>query len=334
MDGWKANSRLAFFVENNVLSQRNNFGQSAISSLNAPLLPEDDGSLQEAIFALQRLYKSLPLSSPLSASLERILQLAEDTIVFYATMPAQQLFEKLQEFRAHLLWTPITLMQSTENPNLVLIVVAHLYSVGLAIDASIPELNGAGLGTLTTDAIEEIERKLRFSQSPTIHQIYHAVGADDLMRFPREISYRARHRQSSPYQGPALASGQQSPYGFQNLHIESAPSTPGFPGTFPMFLNQSNEDLSVPPSPFLLQTYNASPTSRRHSQLLEQSPRPSTMPFGGRAVSGSSYRGESPLYSPAFPSPAHSFLEDDHTYSFGNSSSGYHTGFVNSAVWT
>ncbi|MCJ1402960.1 hypothetical protein MMC11_006182 [Xylographa trunciseda] len=333
MHAWKRNSRLALYVEDNVLFQPRTFARPLTATANVPVLPEDDRSLQQAIDTLQRLHKYLSSNHQLRACVEDVLQSAREIEGFSATIPAPQLFEKLQVFRSRLLWLPIALFQRAENFSLNLLVIAHLYAVGLAIDTSIPELNGAAFGVLVTAPIEEIDRQLRFSHSPTVQQTYHPQIAD-MMQFPRELASRSRfHLLSVISSSDNLQPGSQSPFGFQNLRIDSAPGTPGFPGTFPMFSNRSTEDLSVPPSPFLLhQSYNNSPTSQRHSQIYEQSARPVSI-HEHRTYSGSSFTGGSPAYSPSY-SPVPTFVEDEHSYTFGDSSTDYHGGFVTPTIWT
>ena len=333
MDAWKGNSRLAPYVESNVLSQPRSYTRPSAATTNVPLLPEDDRSLQQAIETLQLVQKFLSTNLQLRPCVEDILQSARDIEGYSAKIPAPQLFEKLQAFRSRLLWLPIALFQKDENFGLNLLVIAHLYAVGLAIDSSIPELNGAAFGVLVTAPIEEIDRKLRFSQSPTVQQTNHPRIAD-MMQFPRELASRTRfYHLSLVSLSDVLQPGPQSPFGFQNLRIDSAPGTPGFPGTFPMFSNRSTEDLSVPPSPFLLhQSYNNSPTPQRHSQVYEQSTRPMST-HENRTYSGSSFTGGSPAYSPSY-SPVPTFVEDEHHYNFEESSADYHGGFVTPTIWT
>ncbi|MCJ1390331.1 hypothetical protein MMC18_003190 [Xylographa bjoerkii] len=334
MDAWKGNSRLALYVENNVLFQPRTFARPLIATANVPVLPEDDRSLQQAIDTLQLVHTYLSTNHQLRACVEDVLQSARDIESLSATIPAPQLFEKLQAFRSRLLWLPIALFHRAENFGLNLLVIAHLYAVGLAIDTSIPELNGAAFGVLVTAPIEEIDRKLRFSHSPTIQQTYQSPTIADMMQFPRELASRNRfHQLSVVSSSDTLQPGPQSPFGFQNLRINSAPGTPGFPGSFPLFSNRSTEDLSIPPSPFLLhQSYNNSPSSQRHSQIYEQSARPVSI-HDHRTYSGSSFTGGSPAYSPSY-SPVPTFVEDEHNYNFGESSADYHGGFVTPTIWT
>ena len=333
MDAWKANSTLALYAEKNVLCQPRSFARPPMATTTVPLLPEDDRSLQEAISILQVVHKYLSTNHQLRACVEDILQSAREIESFSATVPAPQLFERLQSFRSRLLWLPIALFNKAENISLSLLVIAHLYAVGLAIDTAIPELNGAAFGVLVTAPIEEIDCKLRSSHSPTNQETNHSQLAD-MMKFPRELASRTRfHHQSAISLSDTLQSGLQSPFGFQNLRIDSAPGTPGFPGTFPMFMNRSTEDLSVPPSPFLLhQSYSNAPTSQRYSQGYEQSPRPISIHEHG-TYSGSSFTGGSPAYSPSY-SPAPTFVEDEHSYNFDEPSAEYHGGFVTPTIWT
>lgn len=336
MEAWRHSSRLADFVQSHVVPQPRAFVPTPMGSYNAPPLPEDDRSLQDSIRTLGLLQEYFPSNHPLRAYVDDILGTAVEIDICYARMPAQLLFEKLQTFRARLLWMPVSLAQGAENSSLNLLVIAHLYSLGLSVDSSIPELNGAAFGALTAGPIEEIDRRLRRSHSPNFQSSFESARLDSMMQFPRQIAARNRYRLSTINQASdVLSSGQQSPYGFQSLRIESAPTTPGFPPKFPTFANRSTEDLSVPSSPFLLQTYNSSPSSPHHSQHLERVSRSGSMNINidRRRFSGN-HQGDSPAYSPAY-SPALTFPDDDYMFAFGESSaSGYHSGLVSPTIWT
>ena len=334
MDAWKESSALAFYVERNVLFHPRTFARPSIATTNTRAFLEDDRSLQEAIDTLQSVHKSLSTNHQLRASIEGILQAAQEIERCSATMPAPQLFEKLQSFRSRLLWLPITLFQRAENVSLNLLVIAYLYAVGLAIDTSIPELNGAAFGVLVTTPIDEIDQNLSSSRSSPAQKHHQSPDIANMMQFPREIASRSHFHQLKVVSlSDALQPGRQSPFGFQSLRIDSAPGTPGFPGTIPMGSNFSTEDLSVPPSPFLLhESYKSSPKSTRHSQIFEQSPGPVSI-HDRRTYSGSSFTGGSPSYSPSY-SPVPTFVEDEHNYNIGEPLADHYGGFVTPTIWT
>ena len=305
----------------------------------APMLPEDDRSLQQAINALHQLLLYLAEDSLLHRFVEELLHSAEDIELSSRTTREDQLFDKLQFLRMRLLWAPISLVQTIDSTHMNLTAVAHLYSLAMAVDASLPELNGAAFGGLTSGPIDEIDRRIRFT-SP--HGYDSASVLDDLMQFPRRMAHKNNiHRGSivgsvgrpDSIHGSVHGSihgsihgGRSSPYGFQNLQLDSAPHTPNFPPSFPVYAgNISQEDLSVPPSPFL-SSFVPHPGSRRHSGLIEgHSPRPSSMSFEHHSFSQLGYRDESPAYSPAGGySPAHSFLEEDPNFYGGSSPSWGH----------
>ena len=329
-------SRLASYVQSHVVPQSEVFVQPQMGSLSSLVLPEDDASLQEAIHTLKSLQKQISAQHPLRKVVEEICNSAEQINVYYNSMPAQQLFEKLQEFRARLLWMPISLVQGAEDSRLRLLIVAHLYAVGLSIDNSIPELNGAAFGRMVATPIGELDRKLKYNQSPTIQQSFASTRPDDMMCFPRQIAAKAHYKtQSFSQVSDTLPSGRQSPYGFQNLRLDSPHhSPPGFSGTFTA-VNRSTGDLSVPPSPFLLQTYNTSPRSRRPSPSFQQHSRSGSMNINidRKAFSAFGAPGGLPAYSPAY-SPALTLAEDDYRFSFGESSTGYNSGLVSPSIWT
>jgi hypothetical protein len=316
MVAWKDISLLAHFVERHVQSpERDNlFMPPGMGGMIAPMLPEDDHSLQESITALQHLTSYVQNDAQLYHFVDEILRNAREIETCSRTMRDEQLFDKLQPLRMRLLWAPIHLVQTVDHTNANFLTVAHLYGTAMAIDVSLPELNGAAFGALTTAPLLEIDRKLRYTSPPTYDPI---TGIEEMMMFPRQISGRIRLARGSFDNGlESLNPGHGSPYSFQNLHLDSGPTTPAFPPSFPTFMpNISAEDLnlSVPPSPFL--NSFVSQGSKRHSGLLENHSRPTSMNFDRRSFSGFSSigpGGESPSYSPAAHSPVPSaYLEDD-----------------------
>ena len=331
MDAWKDTSRFASFVENHVVHRPSRLMQPQRAASGAPMLAEDDDSLQKAIESLQRLGLYLQNDASLSQPVQDILDSARKVQNYSAVLRPEQLFEKLDSLRSMLLWMPILLLQGSGIRSVDIQVIAHLYSTALAVDASIPELGGASFGVLTTGPIEEIDRMVRYNRSTPDRQNSEPNRADDMMQFPRHIASRVRYqRQSSSQLSENLLNGQQSSFGFQSLHIDSAPSTPGFQGTYPMFANQSVEDLSGPPSPFL--QAHASSGSRRYSQRVEHSPRPSSITaFDHRSFSPFNQRGLSPTYSPSY-SPG--YFEQEPGMRYAESSPGHIPGFVAPTAWT
>ena len=339
MGPWKDTSALALFVEQHVQAQEQDpfFMPPTLGGMMAPVLPEDDHSLQEAITALQQLLVYLRNNAGLHKYVEELLQSAQEIEIFSRTMRGEQLFEKLQHLRNRLLWSPISLLKTQDRTNLNFVIIAHLYALAMAVDASLPELSGATFGALAAAPMDDVERRVRFSSPQSFDS---SSAMDELMIFPCQIANKTRQARGifdQINQQESLNPGQQSPYGFQNLNIESGPTTPNFPPTYPIFAaNISNEDLtlSVPPSPFL-HSFVPQGAPRRHSALVEsRSPRPSSMNFDRRSFSGFSslgHGGESPAYSPAAYSPVPSnYLEDDQSL-FGETSSswGNPSGFVN-----
>ena len=330
MDAWKDTSRFASFVENHVVFRPSNLMQPQTAASGAPMLAEDDDSLQNAIESLQRLSLYLQTDASLSQPVQDILDSARKVQNYSAVLRPEQLFEKLDSLRSMLLWMPILLLQSSAIRSVDIQVIAYLYSTALAVDASIPELGGASFGVLNTGPIEEIDRIVRYNSTPGRHNS-DPGRADDMMQFPRHIASRVRYqRVSSSHMSENLLSGQQSSFGFQSLHIDSAPSTPGFPGTYPVFSNQSIEDLSGPPSPFL--QAHVSSGARRYSQRVEHSPRPSSIgSFDHKSFSPFNQQGPSPTYSPSY-SPGYFDQEPGRRYA--ECSPGHVGGFVAPTAWT
>ena len=331
MEPWKDNSPLAFFVETHCIFKAPTFMPPTFGSggLMAPLLPDDDQSLQEAIHALRQLLAYLQGDAQLRQFVEEILRTAEEVDLSSRTTREDQLFEKLQFLRMRILWAPIGLLQSFDQSNLKLLVIAHLYAVAMAVDASLPELNGAAFGPLVSGPIEDMDRRIRFTSPQSFDS---SSPLDELMSFPRRMTSKNQQTRGSVVGSTGvpdpLMPGQQSPgFGFGGLSLDSAPHTPNFPPTFPLFGgNISQEDLSVPPSPFLSSYVPHAglpapdPASRRHSALINHS-RPNSISLDRRSFSALGYREDSPAYSPAgYASPAHSYVESDRGSVFGDGS--------------
>lgn len=289
----------------------------------APLIPDDDQSLQEAIHALRRLLAYVQSDAHLRQFVEEILRTAEEIDVCSRTTREDKLFEKLQFLRMRILWAPIGLLQTPDPSTSNMLVIGHLYAVAMAVDASLPELNGAAFGSLVGNPIEDIDRRVRFSSPQSFDSV---SPVDELMMFPRKMAGKNQQNRGGSVVGSTgvpdpLLQGQQSPFSF-GVNLDSAPHTPNFPPTFPTWGNISQEDLSVPPSPFL-SSYIPQPQdagSRRHSALINHS-RPNSISLDRRSFSALGYREDSPAYSPAgYGSPAHSYVESDRGSVFGEGS--------------
>ena len=302
-------------------------------SLQPSTLAFDHEALLLAADALQRLSASPPRSRTLRQCLAEITEFTQEVQTFGTTMRSEQVFEKLQSFRSWLFWLPISMINSDRIEDSDLILLAQLYTVALAVDAAFPELGGAALGSLTADAIEQIDSKLRYRQSSRSMRNQDPAELDELMQCARLMLTRFRLESTASQSAQQVhISRAQSPYGFQHLSLGSQPGTPGLapgtpagypsglPGTFSMIPNVSLEDLSGPASPFL--QYSA-PASPRHSQLLEGSPLPEDMSFDNRSLSAFSYGGDSPAYSPGYLEEEPIFTYRGHSPGYGGHSPGY-----------
>ena len=295
----------------------------------------DQESLLLAADALQRLASSPPKSNRLCQCLAEISEFTHEIQAFGATMRSEQIFDKLQSLRAWLFWLPVTLVHAERIDDTDLVLLAQLYTVALAVDSAFPELGGASLGSLTADAIEQIDSKLRYRQSSRSSRNQNPAEVDELMQCCRMMLAKFRLESAQHQDAPQmqLHGSPQSPYGFQHLSLGSQPGTPGLapstpgwaPGTpagypsaglagnFSLIPNHSLEDLSVPASPFL--RYSA-PVSRRHSGLIEPTSRPEDLCFDNQSLSAFSFGGDSPAYSPGF-------YDDDQYFQYRGHSPGY-----------
>ena len=305
------------FIQDEVIARPSNFNPLGF-------LGEDDTSLVEAIQALQGLCGSLPNNSPLRYWTEEILRSCGEIQAYSAKVQPSQMFDRVQALRSAVLWIPFKIMQiSRDIGSFELIVLAHLYAAAFAVDASIPEFQGAALGRLVTRQLRELGAYVAR---------YYVSLDDPLMQFPKAMIAKGVPQQAyALHSSENLGSGQQSPYGLQNLNLGSAPSTPGFPERFPMLSTHSTEDLSIPGSPYL-STYAGAPSHRQ--SLIEHSPRPGSITSHGRRSFSPvawSARGDSPAFSPAMPAWQG---EDEHGSLFAEPAATYTGGFVPSPVWT
>lgn len=343
MNAWKDNSLFLAFIEANPT-------YFSPQSIPTTFLSFEDNSLRRATSALHRLSARLPNVHPLAQRLHEIIDFAQDFQSCSTAMQSKQLFEKLQPLRAWLFWMPVNLVKANDMGSSAMVLLAQLYTLSLAIDSSIPELKGAALGSLTVQAIEQIDIKLRYTQGFPLGIEMSPSDLDELMQFPRMTAARSQlalqsisakiKMEDTDSQFSAQSLPQHSPYGFRPLSIGSQPGTPsypppgtpGFSSTPPMLPTHSFEDLSHPPSPFL---QYESPLSHRHSQTLELSPRPHRLSFDARSLSGYEYslKGESPAYSPAAYSPGFIPDPEDEAWAFGGNSPAYSGGYVNRYLW-
>lgn len=337
MKSWKDTSLFLTFIEDNPAF----FSPQSMPTTSVSF---DDNSLYQAINALRRLSARLPNVHPLAQRLHEVITFAQDFQSCSTSMQSKQLFEKLQPLRAWLFWMPVNLIKANDMGSSAMILLAQLYTLSLAIDSSIPELKGAALGSLTVQAIEQIDMKLRYKQAITIGVEMNPSDLDELMQFSRITAARSQLASQSVSaqikledmegQTGAQTLTQHSPYNFRPLSTGSQPGTPNYPppgtprfsSTPPMLPTHSFEDLSHPPSPFL--RYD-SPVSPRQSIMLEASPRPHSISFENRSLSGYEYslQGDSPAYSPAAYSPNLIPDLEEEAWAFGGSSP-YSGGFV------
>ena len=344
MGTWKDMSRFSSYIEDNP-------SFFSPKSMQATTISFDDESMYQAINALGRLSARLPTVHPLAHRLHDILTWTHNFQACSTSMQSKQLFDRLQPLRQWLFWMPVMLVKANDMGSSAMILLAQLHTLAMAIDSSIPELSGAALGSLTVRATEQIDIKLRYKQASISGVEMSSAEMDDLMQFARltvtqtllssQTAYHQIKMEDLRAHSPGVqAIPQHSPYGFRPVSIGSQPGTPDYPpprfaSTPPMVANHSIEDLSHPPSPFLHYGNSLSP---RHSQVVESSPRPHSITFDQRSLSGYEYslQGDSPAYSPVAYSPG--FASDQHdeeAWAWGGGPSPAYSqgGFVHQKLW-
>ncbi|KAL8873871.1 MAG: hypothetical protein Q9174_000726 [Haloplaca sp. 1 TL-2023] len=336
MNQWRETSMFASFIDTHP-----GFFSSRLPVHTSPFL--DDQALLTAIDGLERLSIRLTNSPAVANPLKDMLDLAQSVLSYSATMQSEQIFTKLLPLRSWLFWTPVALLASHEAKATDLVLLAQLYAVALAVDFSLPELRGAALGSLAASPIEQVDHRLRYDLMPLpqVASELGSAGIEEAMDFPKSIAVRYQLEMSKALRLPQRQwSAQHSPYGLQHLGLASSPGTPSFsPGTplglpvgyktsFPSASSYSAEeyDLSTPASPFLR---HDTPASRRHSQLIEASPKlQDESSFDKRSIHSYSF----PSTSPACSS---SFLEDDHHAPFqAQSPASYPGDFGSTRLWS
>lgn len=317
---WKDRSRFVEHIEtHDALMNRNRMLPTALAFGGSGLL-DDDNFLPQAVSALQQMLSRHSHELSVSKRFEDLLRFTQDIQTGSAIMQVEQLFEQLKPLRAWLFWLPVATAQAGEISALDMVFLAHLYGVASAVDSSIPELGGAPLGVLAAQHIEELDCRVRFTQGSRRPGEHYAL-LNNSMQFPRAMASSSALQKGIGLDLPDP--GQHSPYGIQHLTIGSQPSTPGFPGHFPLAPAHSFEDIDVPASPYAF----SAPTSRRQSQLVEASPWSGGAVYDTRSPSIFSFRENSPAYS-------HGSFDDEQTFAAGGSTSGYSGGCVAPSVWT
>ncbi|SLM33854.1 Protein of unknown function DUF3468 [Lasallia pustulata] len=322
MRAWKDRSRFVEYIETHgALMSRSRMLPTALAFGGSGLL-DDDNILPQAVSALQQILARYSYEHSISQRFKDLLRFTQDIQTGSATMQVDQLFEQLKPLREWLFWLPVATVQAREISIHDMVLLAHLYGVASAVDASIPELGGAPLGVLAARHIEELDRRIRFVQGSRRPGEDYAL-LNSSMQFPRAMASSPTFQKTIGSDLPSP--GQQIPYGIQHLTIGSQPSTPGFPGQFPLGPPHSFEDTDGPASPF--QHAFSAPTSRRQSQLLEAPPWSGGAGFDTRSPSTFIFREDSPAYS-------HRSFEDEQAFAVGGSASGYSGGCVAPSVWT
>jgi hypothetical protein len=114
-----------------------------------------------------------------------------------------QRFEMLVPLRAWLLWLPVTFLQQTRMTPSAFVILAHFYTVALAVEPLFPEVGPVYFGSLSLGPIDEIARRLlSINVSQTSEADLNTLI--NLMEYPMEVAFQFRARISQSLEIPAM----------------------------------------------------------------------------------------------------------------------------------
>ena len=196
MRPWAHESDLALYIE----------GQRSIARARTPVTPtypghhvqpppEDLLRLDQLVHALQDLRLRLSNHQDLVVKVDHLLQYLQHLRHDFPLQAPEEAFERLQSFRALLLWLPPLLFRPNESDAGAIAMLAYVYAAALALEPLFPEIGGSYLGTLAVTPLEKLHSIL-VSRRAAQPQDTSTQVALSLLDVPMQVlsSYRSRQR--------------------------------------------------------------------------------------------------------------------------------------------
>lgn len=282
MDEWKHESLFGDFI-----AERDTFPTAppspSLDRKQARPSKDDLEVLQQTIRRVRQLETRLRHNGEETTRIQRLMNFLKGTRKMSLTMTPDQQFEGLQPLRDWLFWVPVRLLQSNPVSANSLVMIAHLYAVGMTMERLFPEIGAAYFGSLSIMPAEEIERRL-MSYSVSSGGQGQPQTPLALMEYPIEAVsvFRSRmgwdqvgRRQSEPrFNPPSFPTGENLPmtavsesyqpygdsafsYSAEEMPVLNAPAAPrGVPTPLVLTSPFSGEQYLNIPSPSYTAAYS------------------------------------------------------------------------------
>ena len=157
--------------------------------------PEDLLRLDQLVHALQDLRLRLSNHQDLVVKVDHLLEYLRNLRQDFPLQAPEEAFERLQSFRALLLWLPPLLFRPNESDAGAIAMLAYVYAAALALEPLFPEIGGSYLGTLAVTPLEKLHSIL-ISRRAAQPQDTSTQVALSLLDVPMQVlsSYRSRQR--------------------------------------------------------------------------------------------------------------------------------------------
>lgn len=318
MHSWGHESMFpAFVAEQGVTSPHAH--NSPVGSLVAPdVRREHLTTLQLIQGSLQRIQAYIARHDQEGLWVDQLRSYIDRLRATEAPQSSEEQFAQLYALRKWLLWVPISLLASRRKSKAVLTVLAHFYTIAIALEPMFPDVGSVFCANFALGPLEEILRTIDATQP--LHGYEHTGHALALMMdYPRELAatYRSR-RDWLKQQAAELETVTQGSYSLDSLNLELEQQIAQFP-----YSGQSlSPAFASSPLNFVPSTLVSGQTSPYHLDV----PRTS-IDFG--SMTGGFLP---PLESPVTPSVTYS-PHEHHSLDFAMPF-GFGGGFVPTPVWT
>lgn len=319
MQPWRHESMFADYIAEHSPMPTKNFMNPISSPVSAQARREHLAILTDISNSLQRLQPYLNRHDQESKWVDQLRGYIERLRVSNSAQTAEDQFGQLYALRKWLFWVPISLLAAKRGDVTVLVVLAHFYATGVALEPLFRNVGSVFCANLALGPLEEIIQIVQSYQDPAYDQRTHAISY--LIQYPSDMASSYKTRRDWTRQQVADGSPvQQPPYGLESLNVEIQNQIAQY---------SYGQSLSPAFAPSPLTFIPSGMASGQTSPYLEV-PR-TTM----EAFPTTSY--VSPLGSPATVPPTYS-VPEEHVFSFSTPMGmpmGYHpSGFVATPIWT